>query len=158
MGLSMRERIVIACVAAAIALFWAVTYLVAPSKPTEPEPDLYATATGRLTDCRRMGGHKCWSSRRDGNAPIWRSRDAMQEGARLTDLGVHERNPEKVMPFMSCLVPIGTAFNSVSTDGGEEGWTYPLALEVVIAEGAHKGCRGFVNYGDHSRDNVRVRR
>ena len=80
-----------------------------------------------------------------GDTPVfvWRDGDAMSEGFKLIQAGVHKTNPALVMELLSCVVPPGT--KAIITDGGFASQT------ILITEGDLSGCRGDVVTEDVNR-------
>lgn len=74
---------------------------------------------------------------------VWKDGDAMSEGFKLIQAGVHKSNPMLVIELLSCAVPAGT--KAIITDGGFATQT------ILVTDGESVGCRGDVVTEDVNR-------
>lgn len=82
--------------------------------------------------------------RGQGTVFVWRDGDAMDEGFKLIQAGVHKSNPTMVLQLLSCAVPSGT--KAVITDAGFATHT------IIVVDGDNAGCRGDVVTEDVDRN------
>lgn len=68
---------------------------------------------------------------------VWRDREALKEGFKLIEEGIHRTQPQLVGRLIACVVPSETRV-TVTTRG-------MLTNVVLVVEGAQAGCRGAVD-------------
>lgn len=72
-----------------------------------------------------------------GTVTVWGDRDALREGGKLIDAGVHRTQPWMLERLIGCRVPSGTQV--IVSDGGM------FSSTVLVVAGRDAGCRGVVD-------------
>lgn len=67
---------------------------------------------------------------------IWKDKASHSEAMKLVGAGVHQTNPDLILPLLSCIVTSGTEAN-ITARG-------TVTDEVTITSGPNAGCHGNV--------------